>query len=273
MDPNRTGSSLVFLFLVFFTVAHDCDASLLPKFRKLAIILRQNKNQLSGSLLSSPSPAPGPGTDDLSFGRCTSLSKTCQNETKIKITACLISSSDANKELFLLIQNNGESSIEVNVTTNKNTPKKIPLLDHQIIKVNVSDGTSSSIVLNAENGTCIIDHFESHITDKGFLNLFPSYVPLRNGAYLLVLSVLIFGACACCMLGKKGRHNDGVPYQELEMGHPESPRGDRVETAEPWDQGWDDGWDDIKEVRSPRARRNGNVSTNGIASRSKIRDD
>lgn len=76
------------------------------------------------------------------------------------------------------------------------------------------------------------------------------------------------------MLGKRGRHADGVPYRELEMGHPDSPPGNsNVETADRWDQGWgDDEWDEIKAVKSPRARRNGNVSTNGLTSRSSDRD-
>lgn len=144
-----------------------------------------------------------------------------------------------------------------------------------VFQVNVSDGRSSSVVLNAGNGECII-HLESPKPDNSLFKGFPYYADYatpQNGAYMLILSVLIFGGmCACCMAGKKGRHVDGVPYQELEMGRPESPSVDHVETAERWDQGWDDDWDEMKAVRSPRSRRNGNASTNGISSRSSDRN-
>ncbi|KAK8519386.1 hypothetical protein V6N12_025425 [Hibiscus sabdariffa] len=60
-----------------------------------------------------------------------------------------------------------------------------------------------------------------------------------NGAYLLIAAVLVFGGSwACCMFRKKRQH-DGIPYQELEMGLPESMAATEVETAQRWDQGWD----------------------------------
>ncbi|KAK8619349.1 hypothetical protein V6N13_133311 [Hibiscus sabdariffa] len=52
-------------------------------------------------------------------------------------------------------------------------------------------------------------------------------------------AVLVFGGSwACCMFRKKRQH-DGIPYQELEMGLPESMAATEVETAQRWDQGWD----------------------------------
>lgn len=133
------------------------------------------------------------------------------------------------------------------------------------------------VVLNAGNGACVI-HLELHVYNNGFFKNFPNYtdyVTPLNGAYLLILTAFIIGGIwTCCVLGKRGRHTDGVPYQELEMGqHPDSLSGDgNVETAEGWDQGWDDDWQESKAVKSPRARRNGNVTSNGLTSRSSNRD-
>ena len=107
-----------------------------------------------------------------------------------------------------------------------------------------------------------------------FLNL-PSYDKLVtpvNGAYFLIVTVVIFGGSwACCIFRKRRRH-DGIPYQELEMGLPESMAATEVETAEGWDQGWDDDWDENKAVKSPVGRHVSNISANGLTARSSNRD-
>ncbi|KAF2287982.1 hypothetical protein GH714_003714 [Hevea brasiliensis] len=54
-----------------------------------------------------------------------------------------------------------------------------------------------------------------------------------------------------CLLRKRKQQN-GIPYQELEMGLPESSFVNNVETAEGWDEGWDDEWDGENAVKSPR---------------------
>lgn len=104
----------------------------------------------------------------------------------------------------------------------------------------------------------------------------PSYDQLVtpiNGAYFLILSVLIFGATwACCKLGKRRREDGpGVPYQELEMGTTETVSATDLETVEGWDQGWDDDWDEDKAVKSPRGHL-GSISANGLTSRSTNKD-
>lgn len=116
------------------------------------------------------------------------------------------------------------------------------------------------------------DHPES---EENFFIYLPSYDKLLtpiNGAYFLILSALIFGVTWACCKCRKRRWNDGVPYQELEMGLPESVSAMNMETAEGWDEGWDDDWDENNAVKSPGASRIGSISANGLTSRSPNRD-
>lgn len=48
MDRNQIRFSLILMFLM---VARDCDASLLAKFRKLAVVPGPNKNKLSQQVI------------------------------------------------------------------------------------------------------------------------------------------------------------------------------------------------------------------------------
>lgn len=48
------------------------------------------------------------------------------------------------------------------------------------------------------------------------------------------------------------------------MGLPESSLSNTVETAEGWDEGWDDDWDEENAVKS---QHTGNISANGLTSR------
>ena len=92
-----------------------------------------------------------------------------------------------------------------------------------------------------------------------------------NGAYFLILIVLVLGGtCACCKFSKK--QHDGVPYQELEMALPESLSAPDLETAEAWDQVWDDDWNEDVAVKSPAAHHSRSFSANGLTPRSSNRD-
>ncbi|KAA8539692.1 hypothetical protein F0562_026384 [Nyssa sinensis] len=126
------------------------------------------------------------------------------------------------------------------------TSEKIELLEHKAKKIDISAnvGGSQSIVLSAGNGDCVI----------------------HMGSSAMIMG----GTWACCKLGKTGRNLDGVPYQELEMGQPESLSAMNVETAEGWDQGWDDDWDEEKAVKSSNGNHVGNGQANGLASRASI---
>lgn len=111
------------------------------------------------------------------------------------------------------------------------------------------------------------------VPERGTFLRYPSYEKILtpvNGAYFLIIAVLVFGGTlACCKLRKK-RH-DGVPYQELEMALPES-AATNVEMTEGWDQDWDDDWDDNVAVKSPGISRAGSISANGLTARSSNRD-
>lgn len=102
----------------------------------------------------------------------------------------------------------------------------------------------------------------------------PSYDQILtpvNGAYFLILTVLLFGGTWACCKCRKKRH-DEVPYQELEMAMPESVSATNMESAEGWDQGWDDDWDDNVAVKSPATHHAGSISANGLTARSSNKD-
>ena len=146
-----------------------------------------------------------------------------------------------------------------------------------VFQINVSltyDKSYKIILRTGTGGECVLP-----VTPSGEGNsifILPSYDKLLtpvNGAYFLILTVLVFGGTwACCKFRKKSSHG-GVPYQELEMGLPgESVSAINVETAEGWDEGWDDDWDGDNAVKSPGGRHVGSISANGLTSRSSNKD-
>lgn len=132
---------------------------------------------------------------------------------------------------------------------------------------------SEQLTLNAGKGDCVLHTVTQKPEERFFLRL-PSFDKILtpvNGAYFLILTVLVFGVTwACCMFRKK--RNDEVPYQELEMALPESALATNVESAEGWDQVWDDDWDDNVSSKSPTVRHAGSISANGLTSRSLNKD-
>lgn len=118
-------------------------------------------------------------------------------------------------------------------------------------QINILDsvGGSSAIVLEAENGLCTIDMGVAVAKDNISLH-FPSvdtYITPVNGAYALFALVLIIGGTwTCFKFWKRRQHPEGVPYQELELGHLKLVSSANVEAAEGWEQVWDDHWDEEK---------------------------
>lgn len=147
---------------------------------------------------------------------------------------------------------------------------------HIQFQVNISDvPRSSMIILDAGNGKCII-HVGSVTKNGSIFKQISSYVThlnLVSGSFLLFSIVFIIGGVwACCKMGTKERHADGVLYQELELAeHDSSPTND-LEAAEGWDQGWDDDWDDSKPVDKSSSHTKANGSSNGINTRTSDRD-
>lgn len=135
-------------------------------------------------------------------------------------------------------------------------------------------GKGAEIVLNAGDGSCRLQ-LDRRVSVDNILqqvSLYSKHVTPIHGAYFLFLVTLLFGGTwACCKLRKK-RHQDGVVYQELEMGMPESASAANVVTADGWDQDWDDDWDEENAVKSPGGHTYGNISANGLTSRSSKKD-
>lgn len=220
---------------------------------------------------SSPIPAPFQYYIETKE-RCSDpiAKRGCRDSTN-SLTACLLSSSTSSRELFLLVQNDGEGILKVNLTiTDINvTFPEIQLSKHDAKKIDVSENVegSPSIILNTGNGSCKIEMGSKKLKVK-YEPFFGhgTYLSPKNGAYLFLIALISGGACACCWF-LKSSHVDGVPYQELEMERPDSHSANNVETTAGWDEGWDDDWDEIKEVKQPNGHQTANVLSDVIASR------
>ncbi|XP_016652849.1 PREDICTED: protein TonB isoform X2 [Prunus mume] len=169
---------------------------------------------------------------------CDGIIKTCK--VKDVVVACIKSFDSGSKEVVILVQNVGDSILKAKVST-ENTKMDLKIAEHQNEKVIISldIDRSTKITLNTGNR-----------------------------------ELLIFGGtwAFCKVRKRKQRTGGGVPYQELEMGLPESVSATAVETAEGWDQGWDDDWDGDNAVKSPGAHLVGSISANGLTSRSANKD-
>ncbi|XVF24348.1 hypothetical protein REPUB_Repub13aG0120100 [Reevesia pubescens] len=216
---------------------------------------------------SSPSPAPGP-----SYNGCWFLLNSCRNGS---LTACIHpSSSTGSKELLLVVKNDGEIPLKVNVTmshASKHIIQEIQLPQHQIKKVNIPAnlGGNSYIQLDAGNLECVIRIGSAAASGGGIFDYIPfaTHMTPINGAYLLFLTALIIGStCACYKRGKRRQQGDGIQYQELEMGQPDSPLPNNVETTDGWEQDWDGDWDELKS-KVAVGHQMANGSANGLTSR------
>ncbi|XP_050214124.1 uncharacterized protein LOC126665385 [Mercurialis annua] len=200
---------------------------------------------------------------------CTGMPRWCKDDASL--AACIIISEPEHKKIVVLVQNEGESDLKVDVSSpipSESTP--FAITKHQMRKVNLTVGDSNQVILKAGNGECVL-HIGLPRSQGNFIFNLPSYDRLItpiNGAYFLILTVLIFGGMSICCLLRKRKQRDGIPYQELEMALPESSLANNVETAEGWDQGWDDDWDEENAVKSPAIRHSGSISSNGLSSRS-----
>ncbi|KAK8364763.1 hypothetical protein V6Z12_A02G003600 [Gossypium hirsutum] len=170
---------------------------------------------------------------------CAGIASRCEDQNSL--IACVKGFGTGSKEGIVLVHNKGEKTLDVNLIGpfGASFPKRLRVPKHGIEKL-------------------------------------PSYDRLLtpiNGAYFLIVAFIIFGgSLACCMFRKSRRHDSGIPYQELEMGLPESMATTNVETAEGWDQVWDDDWDEDMAVRSPLGRNVANISANGLTVRSSNKD-
>lgn len=197
------------------------------------------------------------------------------------LIGCIQPLETGSKDLVLLIQNEGESAVKVNITIST-SPRKVinnrEIPKHKAKEINVSEtiggSTPTKIMLKAGNGECTL-RLGDHLSEGDFLQRLSSYYKQLTpiyGAYLVFLVLLIIGGTWACCKFRKRKRLDGVPYQELEMGLPESASADNLEAAEGWDEGWDDDWDEDKAVKSPGGRHIGSISSSGLTARSANRD-
>ncbi|KAJ9179664.1 hypothetical protein P3X46_008010 [Hevea brasiliensis] len=205
---------------------------------------------------------------------CTAMTRRCKDQNKL--VACILHFETGHKKFVVLVQNEGESNLKVDLSApNPIDNTSFRIAKHQTKKINLTVGNSNEVILKAGHGECVLHTDLPESKGNIFLHL-PSYDKLVtpiNGAYFIILTVLIFGGISAWCLLRKRKQQNGIPYQELEMGLPESSFVDNVETAEGWDEGWDDEWDGENAVKSPAAGHSGSISANGLTSRSQKKDE
>ncbi|XP_038990650.1 uncharacterized protein LOC120113630 [Hibiscus syriacus] len=210
---------------------------------------------------------------------CDGIVTRCEDQSSL--TACIKGFGTGSKELTVLVHNSGEEILNVNLDGpyGGSFPKRLRIPKHGSQKINIPTTVDepSSIVLTAGNGNCILP-LDPNVSNTLFFSKLPSYDKLLtpvNGAYFLIVAVAILGGSwGCCIYRKRRQHDHGIPYQELEMGMPESMAATVVETTEGWDQVWDDDWDEDNAVRSPLGRNvTTSISANCRIARSSSRDD
>ncbi|XP_071707265.1 uncharacterized protein [Rutidosis leptorrhynchoides] len=216
----------------------------------LIIVLPLEGNLASRSLISSQES-------------CIKASRSCKLKN---LAACLTSSqSDSHGEINLFVLNNGENPLNVTIMIlpDNKTVEEIVLSSHIMQKVNFSSDVNlrSTIALNSSDGDCVIqaepaaavpapapeheNHYQKYYS-------YEKYITLTNCVYLVILVIIVGGVMTIFKLRTPGRHLDGVPYHELEMGKSKSvsPLNLEEDQKEIWDQDWDDDWGDEKPVKS-----------------------
>ncbi|CAH8315640.1 unnamed protein product [Eruca vesicaria subsp. sativa] len=205
---------------------------------------------------------------------CTGKSNICTTENSL--VACTLSIDKDSSKWWILVQNEGEEPLIAKIVLPVNSSPYLTLTKHQSQRVNISiSGDTNKIILDAGLGECVLHMYSPE--EKTLSIHLPSYEKLVtpiNGAYFLIVSVIIFGgAWGLCLCRKNRRADNGVPYRELEMsGGPGVESVHDVETAD-WDEGWDDDWDENNAVKSPGGAANSaRISANGLTARASNRD-
>ncbi|KAF8081097.1 hypothetical protein N665_0907s0019 [Sinapis alba] len=235
----------------------------------------------NGKVAETGNPPPAKDPEKVDDTKGSSESETCAGKSKIcrtenSLVACTLSVEKDSSKWSILVQNEGEESLKAKIVLPVNSSPDLTLTKHQSQRVNISiSGDTNKIILDAGKGECVLHMYPP---EENTLSIhLPSYEKLVtpiNGAYFLIVSVVIFGgAWGFCMCRKNRRADNGVPYRELEMsGGPGLESVHDVETAD-WDEGWDDDWDEKNAVKSPGAAANSaRISANGLTARASNRD-
>jgi hypothetical protein len=169
------------------------------------------------------------------------------------MTACVSYPGTGPKQLQLVVVNDGDSPLKVKVTIlpaneshSANGAIDIPKHETKKITIKTDFKGSSSIILNVGPGDCIIQ-----LQDQLEPNIYSSYLTPTNCAILLLIFAMIIGVSWVIFKSvKENRHLNGIPYQELEMGQPESILSSKEEKNIGWDESWDDDWDEDNDIKS-----------------------
>lgn len=210
-----------------------------------------------------------------SLQNCSGMPNRCRDEKNL--VACIQTPQSGSTVRMVLIQNEGDTPLKVNIVVpaiKKYLELEIPKHHTERVNTSLVGDKSNKLIINAGHGDCVL-HINALVSEGNYFLRLPSYEKLVtpiNGAYFLIFTVVVFGGTwACCKFGKR-RRQEGVPYQELEMGLPDSFLANDLETAEGWDQGWDDDWNEENAVKSLGGQHARNISANGLSSRSSNRD-
>lgn len=197
-----------------------------------------------------------------------------------ELYACLQVSQTASAGQFVIVQNRGQNTVTVNVKATPDIsiePKLPPLRKGESKRINISymNPNGGEISLNVGTKHCVlrtrqaVSNWQQQFQQLGAYatSMKPIY-----GAYFFVFTVVLVGAiCACCKFARR-RSNDGITYQQLEMGSqaPDtSGANNTTSTVNGWEDGWDDDWDDDEApAKSPEKVPAGSVSANGLSLRS-----
>ncbi|EOA24186.1 hypothetical protein CARUB_v10017424mg [Capsella rubella] len=246
--------------------------------------LESGKNGTEPGKESPPVAKDSDKVDDVKESSESGSVETCAGNSNMcttynSLVACTLSIDKGSANWLVLVQNEGEKSLKAKIVLPVNSLQELTLPKHQSKRVNISiSGDIDKIKLDAGKGECVLHMYPPEANTLPFR--FPSYEKLMtpiNGAYFLIVSVIIFGGIwALCLCRKNRRAGGGVPYRELELsGGPglENESGVHdVETAD-WDEGWDDDWDENNAVKSPGGAGKGvSISANGLTARAPNRD-
>ncbi|KAL0338069.1 UNVERIFIED_CONTAM: hypothetical protein Sangu_1329000 [Sesamum angustifolium] len=196
-----------------------------------------------------------------------------------EMLACLESSKDGGaKQLFLVVQNEGESTLKVNVNL-PNLENALPAFEvskHKTRRMDISSivGKNNELIVNSGSAKCEL-HLVNPVSVDNLMRQLSFYSKQVTPIYAVyasfLLVLLLGGTWACCKFRKRNRQ-EGIPYQELEMGFPETASAVNVDVAEGWDHDWDDDWDEDTAVKPPIGPQVRNFSADGLTARSAKKD-
>ncbi|CAA0836197.1 Unknown protein [Striga hermonthica] len=178
-----------------------------------------------------------------------------------KMIACVEASKGGGSEQALVVQNEGESTLTVKVNMPNYLTNDLPALEvakHETKRMDISSimGKSTELIVDSGKAKCTLQLARPISADNLIqqLSFYSKQVTPVYAAYAFFLLALLFGGIwACCKLRKTSNQQNGIPYQELEMGLPESvPAGNAEDAVEGWDHDWDDDdWEEGNIVKSP----------------------